>query len=102
MTETKKMQELHLLKATGKELSDEDDLKLKDWYKTLDLQESVINRNNREIDIDSLKEKIEKTTAQIVSVSNEVTDLFAENEQIRLENQRLRRKLESRLVEQTA
>lgn len=101
MTETEKMQELHLLKAQVKELSVEDNLKLENWYKTLNREESAINQNIRKIDIDSLKAKIAKTTKQIVSVSHEVTTLLAQNEQIRLENQQLRQKLELRLVEQT-
>ncbi|MDQ3634805.1 MAG: hypothetical protein M3405_09910 [Acidobacteriota bacterium] len=102
MTETEKIQQLHLLKAQGKEISAEDNLKLENWYKTLDREESAINQNNRNIDIDSLKEKVAKTTQQIVSVSSEITNLLTQNKQIRLENKRLRQKLESRLVEQIA
>jgi hypothetical protein len=101
MMETKKMQQLHLAKAQGKELSTEDNLKLENWYKTLDREESVINQNNRKVDVDLLKERIEKTTQQIVSVSSEITTLLAQNEQIRFENKQLRQKLETRLVEQT-
>lgn len=102
MTETEKMQKLHLAKAQGQKLSAKDEASLKSWYETLDREESVINRNDRKIDVGALKKKIEKTTKQIVTVSNEVTALLKQNEQIRFENQQLRQKLESRLVEQTA
>lgn len=102
MTETEKMQQLHLAKAQGQELSAEDEAKLKSWYETLDREESVINSNNRPLDTNSLKKKIQRTTEQIVAVGNEVTNLLKQNEQIRLENQQLRQKLESRLVEQAA
>lgn len=102
MTETEKMQRLHLQKAQGQKLSDEDNRRLQKWYETLDREESVINQNNREIEIDSLKEKVEKTTKQIIEVSKEVINLLEQNQQIRLENQQLRQKLESRLVEQIA
>lgn len=102
MTETEKMQQLHLAKAQGQELSAEDEAKLKSWYGMLDREESVINPNNRPVDTNSLKKKIERTTEQIVAVGNEVTNLLKQNEQIRLENQQLRQKLESRLVEQAA
>lgn len=102
MTETEKMQQLHLAKAQGQELSAEDEAKLKSWYETLDREEAVINPNNRPVDTNSLKKKIERTTEQIVAVGNEVTNLLKQNEQIRLENQQLRQKLESRLVEQAA
>ncbi|MDQ3179882.1 MAG: hypothetical protein M3Q33_05115 [Acidobacteriota bacterium] len=102
MTETEKMQQLHLLAAQGAKLSAEDEAKLKSWYEKLDREESVINRNNRQIDTAQLRQKIEKTTKQIGSLSNEITVLLTQNEQIRLENMELRQQLESRLVEQTA
>ncbi len=73
MTETEKMQKLHLLAASGEKLSPEDEAKLKNWYEKLDREESVINRNNRRIDTAQLRKKIEKTTEQIKSLSNEIT-----------------------------
>jgi hypothetical protein len=99
MTKTEKMQQLHLLAARGEKLSPEDEAKLKNWYEKLDREESVINRNNRSIDTARLRKKIEKTTKQIGSLSNEITTLLTQNEQIRSENQELRRQLESQLVE---
>lgn len=102
MTETEKMQKLHLAKAEGQKLSGADEAKLQNWYETLDREESVINRNSRKVDVSALKKKIEKTTKQIVAVSSEVANTLKQNEQIRLENQQLRRQLESRLVEQAA
>lgn len=102
MTETEKMQQLHLAKAQGHNLSAEDEMQLKSWYESLDREESVINRNNRIIDVAALKQKVERTTKQIENVSGEISVLLAQNEQIRQENQVLRRQLESRLVEQAA
>ena len=102
MTKTEKMQQLHLLAARGEKLSPEDEAKLKNWYEKLDREESVINQNNRPIDTARLRKKIEKTTKQIGSLSNEITTLLTQNEQIRSENQELRRQLESRLVEKAA
>ena len=102
MTDTELMQQLHLQKAQGKKLSAEDATKLQNWYAKLDREESVINQNNHQVDADSLKEKIKKTTDQIISTSNEISNLLKQNQQIRQENLQLRQKLESRLVEQTA
>ncbi len=100
MTETEKLQRLHLLAAQGEKLSPEDEAKLKNWYEKLDREELIINQNNRRIDTIQLRRKIEKTAKQIGNLSKEITTLLAQNEQIRLENQELRQKLESRLVEQ--
>lgn len=102
MSKTEKMQKLHLLAAQGHELSAEDEPSLKSWYETLDREESVINRNSRQVDVAALKKKVEKTTKQITRTSDEITALLRQNEQIRLENKDLRRQLESRLVEQAA
>ncbi len=102
MNETEKMQKLHLLAAQGHELSAEDEASLKSWYETLDREEAVINRNNRQVDVAALKKKVEKTTVQITRTSDEITALLRQNEQIRVENKDLRRQLESRLVEQAA
>lgn len=102
MTETEKMQKLHLLAAQGQQLSAKDKAKLENWYEMLDREESLINRNKREVDTVLLNEKVEKTTEQITVVSNEIANLLKQNQQIRLENQQLRQKLQSRLVEQTA
>lgn len=63
MTETEKMQQLHLAKAQGHQLSAEDDEKLKDWYEMLDREESVINRNNRKTDISALKRNMKEQVA---------------------------------------
>ncbi len=43
-----------------------------------------------------------KTTELIVAASSEITSLIEQNQQIRLENQQLRQKLESSLAEQFA
>lgn len=102
MTETEKMQELHLRAARGEKLLPEDEAKLKSWYEKLDREESIINRNNRQGDVDGLKRKLEKTTRQIGSLSKEITVLLDQNEQIRRENQELREQLENRLTEQAA
>ena len=68
----------------------------------LDEEESVINQNSKKIETGALKEKIEQTTEQIIAAGNEMINLLKQNEQIRLENQELRRQIESRLVEQAA
>ncbi len=102
MTETEKMQQLHLKSVQGQKLSAKDADKLKIWYKNLDHEESVINRNNRQIDVTTIRKKIEKTSQQIVVVSNEISMILKQNEQIRLENQQLRQSLESSLAEQAA
>ncbi len=60
MTETEKMQQLHLLTAQGHKISAEEEVKLQNWYKTLDREESVINQNNRKIEVNELKKKWQK------------------------------------------
>ena len=102
MTKTEKMQKLHILSTQGNSLSDEEKRQLNDWYAKLDDEESIINKNNRQIEVNSLKSEIEQTNKQIIKVSDEISDLLKQNEQIRLENQKIRQQIESRLAEQIA
>lgn len=102
MTETEKMQRLHHRSTTGEKLSLEEQKALQNWYDELDREEKIINRNNRQVDLDALRGRVTKTTKEIEKRSKEITALLRQNEHIRKENQQLKQILESRLVEQAA
>lgn len=101
MIETKKMQQLHHRASLGEQLSAEERAALQNWYDELDREESFINRDNREIDLNAMRENLEKTYEQIASVSAETASIFKRNEVLRQENDALRRQIEARFTEQT-
>ncbi len=102
MTETEKMQQLHHRATIGEELSPDEQKDLQNWYDKLDREEEFINRNNRQVDLESIRMRVAKTSDEIEKKSNENAVLRKQNEQIRRENLRLKEILESRLVEQAA
>lgn len=101
MTETEKMQQLHHRATTGETLSAEESGALQNWYDELDREEAYINRDNREIDLDAMRENLEKTYEQIAAVSAENVRLFKHSEKLRRENDALRRQIAARFAEQT-
>lgn len=36
------------------------------WYDELDREESIINRDNRQIDLETMREQLEKTTTEVI------------------------------------
>lgn len=102
MTKTAQLQELHLRAAMGETLTKEEEAILSDWYELLDREEAVINSQNQTTNIESLRKKFDKATAQISVISDDVAQLLKQNEVLRQENIALRRQLESRLAEQAA
>src|SRR5215204_5012486 len=99
MSETEKMQRLHHRASLGEKLSESEREALENWYEELDREESIINRNNRQIDLEAMRERLEKTTAEVVDSSRKVAVLLRQNEKIRRENLELRRQIEARLTE---
>lgn len=102
MTKTEKMQQLHQRATLGDELSPDEQKALQNWYDKLDREEEVINRNNRQVDLEAIRKRNAKTVSEIEKKSNEIVVLLMQNEQIRKENLQLKEILESRLVDQTA
>lgn len=101
MTETKKMQQLHHRASLGETLSAEEHKVLQSWYDELDREEAYINRDNREIDLDTMRENLEKTYEQIAAVSAENVRIFKHSEKLRRENDALRRQIAARFPIQT-
>ena len=102
MTEIEKMQQLHLRASLGEELTANERAALQSWYDELDREEAVINRNNRNVDLEAMREMLEKTTRQVAASNRRVVELLEQNERIRRENARLRRELEARLAKRSA
>ncbi len=103
MSELERLQKLHHRAATGETLLPEEQATLEKWYETLEREEDAeISRQNQNIDVVALREKLEKTTAQITVVSREVEALIERNEILRDENHDLRERFEARLVERAA
>ena len=100
MTETERMQQLHHAAATGCALTVKEKAALESWYETLDRDEAIINRRIRPVKIEALREKVEKTTAQIVVVGEDIAASLKQNDLLRRENAALRRQLEARFTEQ--
>lgn len=101
MTDTEKMQQLHHRASLGETLSAEENTVLQNWYDELDREEAYINRDNREIDLDTMRENLGKTYEQIAAVSAENVRLFKHSEKLRRENDALRRQIAARFAEQT-
>lgn len=102
MTDTKKMQQLHHRASLGEKLSAEESDVLQSWYDELDREEAYINRDNREIDLEAMRENLEKTYEQIAAVSAEIVRIFKNSEKLRRENDALRRQIAARFPIQTA
>lgn len=100
MTETEKMQQFHHRATMGETLSTDESAALQNWYNSLDREESFINRDNREIDLDAIRENLEKTYEQIAAVSAETVRIFKQNKAIRRENNSLYHQIAARLAKQ--
>ena len=101
MTNTEKMQQLHHRASLGETLSAEELKALQSWYDELDREEAYINRDNREIDLEAMRENLEKTYEQIAAVSAENVRIFKHSEKLRRENDALRRQIAARFPIQT-
>lgn len=101
MTNTEKMQQLHHRASLGETLSTEESQALQSWYDELDREEAYINRDNREIDLEAMRENLEKTYEQIAAVSAEIVRAFKNSEKLRRENDALRRQIAARFPIQT-
>jgi hypothetical protein len=102
MTEMERMQYLHHRAVQGDVLTTEDETALRYWYAMLDRQEADINKQNYVIDVEAVREKVEKTNAQVIVVSTEVVTILKQNDVLRSENAALRYQLEHRFAQQTA
>lgn len=100
MTETQKSQQIHIQASLGEKLSESERWALEHWYEELDCEESIINQNNRQIDLESMRKQLEDTTAQVIGSSRKVVALLKQNEKIRRENTELRRQIEASLTVQ--
>ena len=101
MTDTEKMQQLHHRASLGETLSAEEHKVLQSWYDELDREEAYINRDNREIDLEAMRENLEKTYEQIAAVSADNVRIFKHSEKLRRENDALRRQIAARFPIQT-
>lgn len=97
------MQKLHQAIISGKTLMAEERKALENWYETLDREENSILNDFQPIrNISELRITISQTTKQIAKISGEIETLLTQNEDLRKENQTLKKALESRLLEKIA
>jgi hypothetical protein len=103
MNETEKMQMLHRRSVLGENLTTAEKTELQNWYKKLDCDEDSFLNNSQPVqNVEELRRKLTKITEQTTEVSREVKTLISQNEQIRQENQILKKSLEARLLEKVA
>ena len=103
MNDMEKMQTLHLRSVKGESLTAEEKAALQNWYETLDREEDLIlNDSQSAQDAEQLRRNLLEITDQTAEVSREVKTLISQNEQIRKENQVLKKSLEARLLEKVA
>lgn len=103
MNETEKMQTLHQRIIEGKDLTAEEQTAVQTWYKNLDDEENLLLNNSRpKQNIEEMRRNLAEITDRTSEVSREVKNLIAQNEQIRRENQILKKSLETRLLEKVA
>ena len=103
MNETGKMQTLHQRSVMGESLTIAEQTALQNWYEKLDREEDSFLNNFQPIqNAEDLRRNLYNITEQIAEVSREVKTLISQNEQIRKENQDLKKSLEARLLEKVA
>ena len=103
MNETEKLQNLHRRSINGEILSAAEQAELQNWYEDLDRQEnSILNISQPIQNVEELRRNLTEITEQTTEVSREVKNLILQNEQIRRENQALKKSLEARLLEKVA
>jgi hypothetical protein len=103
MNETEKMQTLHQRSVSGENLTTAEKAELQNWYESLDRNEySVLNNLQPIRNVEELRLNLNKINEQTTEVSREIKNLIAQNEQIRRENQDLKKSLEVRLSEKVA
>ena len=103
MNENEKPQTLHQRSVLGESLTREEQTELQNWYETSDREENSILNNSQPVqNIEELRRNLKKITDQTAEVNREVKNLISKNEQIRRENQELKKSLEARLLEKIA
>lgn len=103
MDEMGKMRTLHQRSVMGESLTIAEQTELQNWYEKLDREEDSFLNNSQPIqNVEDLRCNLNKITEQTAEVSREVKTLISQNEQIRKENQELKKSLEARLMEKVA
>lgn len=103
MSENEKMQKLHQKVVIGEFLTQDEQIALQNWYDALDKQEDLLFNNSQQTKTsDSSYQYLENATNQVAKLSLEIENLISQNAEIKKENQRLKTKLESHLLEKVA
>ena len=90
---------LHLRKALGEQLSDEERSRLDAWYIANDRIESAMLSSSAVTDgTATFKTQLEATLGQIAFSTQQIKQINEENERLRLENATLRRQLVQRTL----
>ena len=98
-----KMQTLHQRAVLGESLTSEEYSELQSWYAALDLNEdSFLNSSQPIQNVEELRRNLTRITEQTTEISRELKILILQNEQIRKENQELKKSIEARLLEKVA
>lgn len=85
---------LHDKAARGAALSAEEQARLDEWYAQCDQEEAVLlSRNRPAADLGSLQAQVDAAVAQLVTATQRIQTLTAENEAVRQEIVVLQRRL---------
>lgn len=94
---------LHLRKSLGESLTAEDESRLTAWYAEQDQAEAaVLGLAPESSELDAIKRQVDTILGRIVTTSQTIQSLAAENETLRRENTTLRRQLAERPILQPA
>lgn len=97
------MQRLHQLAVKGETLTAEEQNALQNWYEVLDNEEGIVLNNFEPIQSSNeLRENLTNITNQVAQIGNDVKKLISQNDNLRKENQALKKSIEAQLLEKVA
>jgi hypothetical protein len=97
MIDDEKGKLLHHRFTLGETLTAEEQAQLSAWYTAIDEAEAeLLNQPQEAVDLEALQNQIDVSSAQLLAVTERISQVTHENNVIRQENSRLRQKLVNR------
>jgi hypothetical protein len=97
MIDDEKGKLLHHRFTLGETLTAEEQAQLSAWYTAIDEAEAeLLNQPQEAVDLEALQNQIDVSSAQLLAVTERISQVTHENNVIRQENSRLRQQLVNR------